>query len=310
MELQTLENDIKKLVSGVDGLMGVCVRDFKSGSEIGVRLDDQLPMASVCKVPILVATYRKHEEGQIDLSERIEITEDARTFGSGLFNAFDAGLKPTIHDLMLMMIVVSDNAATDLILSKLGIDETTSAMRSLGLSHIYVSRTIRQLIGDYFTALDPGLENLKYGEWDAYCEKIPDLKARSSNMEVIREAVNVSAGTSDSDTATVRDIANLCGQIANNTCATEESCSAMIDIMCKQVLNGRLPRHLPQFTKFPHKTGTLGSGAVVNDAGILYLEDKPVASIAILSRDIKNPISETETIMATIGRKVYDLYSA
>jgi beta-lactamase class A len=288
--------------------MGVCVHDLNTGREIGCRLDDPLPMASVCKIPILVTAYRKHEAGLLDLAERIEITDDMRTFGSGLFNAFDVGIKPTVHDLLLMMIVVSDNAATDMILAKLDAGEVTRTMSELGLKNIRVERTIARLIGDYFIALDPGLSTMKLGEWDAYCDKIPGLKERGKDLNVIRDAVNSSASTQD--VATVRDMANLCAQIVQNRCASNESCDAMLDIMNKQVLNGRLPRHLPQFTRFPHKTGTLGSGAVVNDAGILYIDDTPVATIAVLSRDVRDPIADTETTMAKIGRAVYDHYRA
>jgi beta-lactamase class A len=281
---------------------------MKTGEETGVRLDEPLPMASVCKIPILVTAYRKYDAGKLDLAERLEITDDCRTFGSGLFNAFDVGLNPTVHDLLLMMIVVSDNAATDMILAKLDPGEVTTTMAELGLGNIHQDRTIACLIGDYFIALDPGLANMKLGEWDAYCEKIPGLRERAKDLNVIREAVNVSAASKD--VATVREMASLCAQIAENRCASSESCDAMLEIMNKQVLNGRLPRHLPQFTRFPHKTGTLGSGAVVNDAGILYIDDAPMASIAVLSRDVRDPISDTETTMARIGRAVYDYYIA
>lgn len=306
MKLERLGEVIEPLVQQVLGRLGVCIRDIESGEEIGVNMDDPLPMASVCKIPILVTAYRKHEVGKLDLAERIEITEETRTFGSGLFNAFDAGLRPTIHDLLLMMIVVSDNAATDLILARLQPGEVTRTMRELGLKNIRADRSIAALIGDYFIALDPELKAMKYGEWDKYCERVPGLKERGKDLAIIREAVNAAA--SDMDTASVRDMANLCAQIAECRCASTESCEAMLDIMNKQVLNGRLPRHMPQFTRFPHKTGTLGSGAVVNDAGILYIDDKPAASIAVLSRDVRDPIAETETTLARLGRAVYDHY--
>lgn len=308
MALEALQTELETLVASVQGHMGVCVRDLASEAEIGVRLDEPLPMASTCKIPILATAYRHKDEGKLDLSERVEITEETRCWGSGLFNAFDIGLRPTLHDLLLMMIVVSDNAATDLVLQRLGADEVTRTMEALGLPHIRVHRTIARLIGDYYVALEPGLAEMQFGEWDAYCAKIPGLKERGRDLDVIREAVNRSA--SDQDVATVRDMARLCTQIAQNTCASPESCAGMLDILNKQVLNGRLPRHLPAFTRFPHKTGTLGSGAVVNDAGILYIEETPVAAIAILSRDVRNPISETETVMAQIGRAVYDHYAS
>jgi beta-lactamase class A len=306
--LTALQTTIARITASLDGLVGVCVRDIESGEEIGVRLDEALPMASVCKIPILVAAYREHEAGRLDLNERIPITEETRCFGSGLFNHFDLGIEPTIHDLLLMMIVVSDNLATDLVLDRIGAERVTEIMRDLGLGGIRVDRPIRGLIGDILAALDPRLAGIRYGEWDALKEQYPDLEAKDKDLVEGRRAVNEAA--SDRDTATPRAIARLCAQIAENKCATEESCEAMLDILDEQQLNGRLPRDLPAFTRFPHKTGTLGSGAVVNDAGVLFLEDKPVASVCVLSRDVKNPIHETNSAIAAIGRAVYDYYKA
>lgn len=305
--MRALQAVMEQAADGVHGRFGVCLRDLKSGEEIGVRMDEPLPMASVCKIPILVAAYRRHEAGGLDLAERVTFTEANRCLGSGLFNAFDPGIQPTLHDLLLMMIVVSDNAATDLILDRLTPAAVTQTMRDLGLPGIRVDRPIRDLLGDIMIALDPRLAGIRYGEWDALCEKHPDLKEKGENLEEARRAVNEAA--SDRDTATPRDMARLCAQIALRQCAAPESCEAMLDILDKQQLNTRLPRDLPAFVKFPHKTGTLGSGAVVNDAGILYIQEEPVAALALLSRDVRNPIHETCAVHARIGRAVYDYYA-
>lgn len=305
--METLLRRIEEVVSAIDGRMGVCVKDLASGEEIGIRLDVPLPMASVCKVPILVAAYRAHDAGLLELSERIEFTEECRCFGSGLFNAFDPGFRPTIHDLLLMMIVVSDNAATDLVLERLTPEGVTATMRELGHDQIRIDRNIARLIGDILGSLDPLCEGVTYAEWDDFLEAHPEIKQKEHDLSEGRRAVNEAAA--DRDVATVRQIARLCGQIAQNACASQESCEAMIKILEKQQLNGRLPRDLPAFTKFPHKTGTLGSGAVVNDAGVLYLDEEPVAAVAVLSRDVRNPIHETNSAMADIGRAVYESYS-
>lgn len=302
--MERLQKSLEEIVSGVRGRMGVCVCDLKSGVEIGVRMDEPLPMASVCKMPVLVAAYRRHEEGALDLKERVEFTEACRCFGSGLFNAFDPGLRPTIRDLLLMMIVVSDNAATDLVLDRLTPAHVTKTMRALGLPNIRVDRPIRDLLRDIRAALDPRLADMRFGEWDALCAQHPDLKPKSESLDEARRAVNEAA--SDRDTATARDMARLCAQIALGECASRESCEAMLAILNEQQLNTRLPRDLPAFTKFPHKTGTLGSGAVVNDAGILYRKEEPVAAVAVLSRDVRNPIYETNAALARIGRAVHD----
>jgi len=180
-------------------------------------------------------------------------------------------------------------------------------MHDLGFKGIRVDRPVRDLIGDIFAALDDRLAGIKYGQWDEMKEKYPDLEEKERDLDEARRAVNESWLGRDSSTA--RDMALLCTQIAKHECATAESCDAMIDILDHQLLNGRLPRDLPAHTKFPHKTGTLGYGAVVNDAGILYLKDEPVATVVALSRDVRNPIHETNTAYAEIGRAVYDHYA-
>jgi beta-lactamase class A len=306
--VEALLAQIRRMSEVVEGRFSVCIRDLKTGQEDGLRIDEPLPMASVCKIPVLVAAYRAHEAGRLDLSERVELTEQSRCHGSGLFNAFDPGLRPTIHDLLLMMIVVSDNAATDVIVDRLTPAAVTAEMRALGLQSIRVDRPIRDLIGEILSALDDRFRDLCYSDWEAFLEKHPDLKAKDRSLDEARRAVNEAA--SDRDTATTRDIARLCAMIARKECASEESCKGMLEILNKQLLNGRLPRDLPAFTKFPHKTGTLGSGAVVNDAGVLFIDEEPVAAVAVLSRDLRNPIHETNSLMAAIGRAVYDHYAA
>jgi beta-lactamase class A len=305
-----LEAAVRAVVGGIDGCVGVCIRDYETGREIGVNLDEPLPMASVCKAPILVEAFRRHDAGEFDLRERVVFTADRRTLGSGLFNAFDPGFQPTLHDCLLMMIVVSDNAATDLVLERLTPERVTATMRDLGLDGIRVDRSIRRLIGDILAAIDPVLDTVAFDEWPEFRRTHPELAALcdDQDLDAGREAVNVAAA--DRDVATPRHMARLFELIAKKACASEASCDDMLDILAAQQLNGRLPRDLPGDARLPHKTGTLGSGAVVNDAGILYIRDTPVASIAMLSRDVRDPIYRTNTAIARIGRAVYDHYAA
>jgi beta-lactamase class A len=311
---ESLEGRIAEIVAPVRGRVGVCVHDIAAGWEAGVNMDEPLPMASVCKVPILVAAYRAAERGEIDLRERAEFYATDRCFGSGLLNGIDTGLNPTLRDLLFLMIVVSDNAATDLILRRVPPIRVRGVMKELGFPDIRVERPIAQLLGDYFTALHPSLEGMRYGEWEARRDAVPGLKEHSENTDVIREAVNTATGTTDEepgrDTSPARQMARLMARIGKRDCARPESCDGMLDILGRQILNTRLPRYLPPFVRFPHKTGTLGSGAVVNDAGILYRDGIPVATIAVLSRDVRDPLHETETRLAEIGRAVSDHYFA
>ena len=97
---KALSETIETIIAPANGVIGVGVRDIATGDEIGVRLDEPFPMASVSKTPILVAAYRLVDAGTLDLKERIELTDERRCFGSGILNYFDNGLQPTLRDLM------------------------------------------------------------------------------------------------------------------------------------------------------------------------------------------------------------------
>ena len=304
--MQELLASISQVLAPIQGRMSVTIRDYKSGEEIGILSDEPLPMASVCKTPILIAALRAVDSGHLDLEERVELGPKQRTFGSGLFNHFRDGLQPTIYDCLLMMIVVSDNAATDIILRKLPPEAVTLCMTELGFPEIKVNRTIRNLIGDILAALDPRFEGVEFDAIESLEKDIPELDVLEHDLIKGREAVN--SACEGKDIATTRSLAKLMCKLCAGELATPIATEAMIKILNTQQLNGRLPRDLPAFTKFPHKTGTLGSGAVVNDVGMLYLNDEPVAAIAALSRDVRNPIHETNTALAQVGQAVHEYY--
>jgi beta-lactamase class A len=307
-QFNDIQPQIEEIVAGVDGLLGVCVLDLQSGLTAGVRIHEPLPMASTCKVPILVAAYRAVDTGHLDLEARIELNDTRWCFGSGLFNSFRRGLQPTLYDCLLMMIVVSDNLATDTILEYVAPQDVTAAMRDLGLQDIRVDRTIGQLIGDWFTALDPRCAGLTYPQWEEFKARFPEIDAKCSDLDLCRQAVNTACR--DRDTATPSAMCQLLALIARDGCAAPASCAEIRKIMDTQQLHTRLPRWLPASARLPHKTGTLGSGAVVNDVGILYLKETPLAAIACLSADVRTPICDTSDAIGRIGRLVYDHYHA
>jgi beta-lactamase class A len=302
-----LAGQMEQLAGRVDGRLAVCVCDIASGKELGVRLDEPLPMASTCKVPILVAAYAEAHSGRLDLDERIAFGPSDRCLGSGLLNFFTPGLCPTYRDLLLLMITISDNAATDMVLRRIPPAVVTALMREYGLNCISVDRCIGDLIGDILAAMDPRFARLAFDSWKSLSDTDPELHAIGQDLERNREAVNRAAA--DRDVASVRDMARLLALIAEDAIVSPAMCAEMRDVLNRQQLNTRLPRDLPPFVRFPHKTGTLGSGAVVNDVGILYIGDVPAASIAVLSRDVRSPIHQTCGVIAAIGRTVYDYYS-
>lgn len=308
MGIKLLRRRIASIVDRVDGRMGVAILDVTTGEEIGISSEDLFPMASACKTPILVAAYRYVDAGRLALDKRIEITRNMRVAGSGLLNFFEEGLRPTLRDLMLLMIVVSDNAATDLVLSAVnGPSSVTAEMVSLGLNHIRLNRTIYQLLNDIHVAIDPVAFGMDYHQFQNLLDENEEAAERFRDSE--RATAAVARATSGLDVASPRDMARLYGQIAKGECAGTESCDAILKTLERQQLRGRLPRNLPPNTRCCHKTGTLGNGNVCNDTGLIYAGERPIA-IAVLSKDVNQDMANTNTAIARIGRLVYDHYSA
>jgi beta-lactamase class A len=309
MGIRMLRRRIGSIVNWVDGLMGVAVLDVATGDEIGIAADDLFPMASVCKTPILVEAYRRVDAGQLDLGERIEVTRATRVPGSGLLNFCDEGLRPCVRDLLLLMIVVSDNAATDMVLERLGGPSgVTATMRLLGLEHICLDRTIRQLLNEIHVEIEPVADGLDFHDFEALLEGDEAVAAVFRDGERAFSAIQ--RATAGRDVASPRDIARLYAQIARGECADADSCDAILKTLERQQLRGRLPRSLPPNTRCCHKTGTLGNGNVCNDTGLIFAAaDRPIA-VAVLSRDVKQDPAVTNSAIARIGRVVYDHFSA
>src|SRR5918994_1257136 len=99
---------------------GVWVKHLTTGEEAGVRADETFNSASVIKIPVLVLAFQLAEKGQLSLSERVTLRKEDIRGGSGIFRYHDPGLQPTLHDVLLQMVITSDNTATDIAIAKVG----------------------------------------------------------------------------------------------------------------------------------------------------------------------------------------------
>lgn len=116
--LSTLPNHVSAKV-GV-GIFGVSVLT-PDGYTFGLHSSEIFPAASVIKVPIMLAVLQAVQTGKLNLDARYLLQDDDRVTGSGVLFELSNGLNPTLHDLVHLMIVVSDNMATNLLIELLGI---------------------------------------------------------------------------------------------------------------------------------------------------------------------------------------------
>ena len=123
---------IKEEIEGYGGVAGVYVRDIEGGYGYGIRPDEEFFSASVIKVPIMVAVFRKIDEGELSLSDTFPTKEGDWAAGAGWMQWEDAGQSYAVYDYLYLMMTQSDNVATNALLRKVGgieyVNEVTKSM--------------------------------------------------------------------------------------------------------------------------------------------------------------------------------------
>jgi beta-lactamase class A len=119
--------------------IGLAASHIESGRTYTYRGDEVFEAASVIKVAILTEAMARVRQGEIDLSERWNLSSEAKADGSGVLLILDPGLDPTWNDLLTLMIGPSDNTAADAWIARLGVDSINARMVSLGFRvfHLY-----------------------------------------------------------------------------------------------------------------------------------------------------------------------------
>lgn len=146
---------LEERVSGYDGVAGVYVRDLDGGYGYGVRADETFFSASIIKVPVMVAVYRKVEQGDLNFSQEVELKEEDWAAGAGWLQWEEAGTKQTVGDLLLLMMTQSDNVATNALIRMVGGREhVNSVAESLGAKDTLLYQKVSSERGAV-----PGLDN-------------------------------------------------------------------------------------------------------------------------------------------------------
>lgn len=133
--------ELERIAAEAPGVLGVRVIDLATGREYGVNAELVFPQGSAIKVPILLELHRQAEEGRLRLDERLAVDSAAMVGGSGVLNDFGDGTSQlALRDLSVLMIVLSDNTATNLLIDRLGMDAVNGLLDRLGASRTRLQR--------------------------------------------------------------------------------------------------------------------------------------------------------------------------
>lgn len=251
--------------AGVQGRLHAAVVGDRPGPELGIEPDETVVMASVFKLPVLVAFARAVDAGEIDPRARVTVDPDARTAGpTGLSVLLDP-VTMSLRDLASSMITVSDNAAADALLDVLGLDRVHAALGDLGIDATHVRRA-----ADTFADLARAL-----GARD-----VPSSLARLADPD--RPPTPTAYDPALGSATTPRDMTRLLRLLWTDHAASPTQCAAARRLLGLQVNRTRLAAGFPyDDVRTSGKTGTLG--ALRNEVGVVEFPGEPPVAVAVFT---------------------------
>jgi beta-lactamase class A len=216
------------------------LKDLGTGARADRLGDVPVPSASTRKISILMAALKAVHDGKLALDQKVTVDARYQDNDSGTFQHLTPGFWITFRDALVMMIIVSDNTCTGLVVDLVGLSELQRYCDSVGLT-----RTIHRF------GIPPRLGP------DHSLDQVTTTTPNDQGMllELILRGADDPA-------------------IATRLGVTPALCRLALDILSWQKLKSRLPSQLPLGTKIAHKTGTGSRGYM--DAGIVYKDDRPL----------------------------------
>lgn len=298
-----LTDEIARFEKATGGSVGIGSIHLKSGKSFYYNENIRYPMASTYKVPIAVQLLSQMEKGEIKLSDMVKVEKTDLHPGSGTISRLldDPGVMLSLHNLLELMLLISDNSATDLCLKAAGGSAAvTQKMREIGISNIDVSRPTFVAIANFL-----GVTSIKEG--DTYIDENV-VKEIAQLTEEQRNQAAEAFSKDLQDTATPLAMAQLLQKIWNREVLSDANSELLLDIMRRcQTGDARIKGILPSQTPVYHKTGTIGG--TTNDVGIIELPgDAGNVVVVIFIKEAKIDNAKSEEIIAQIARSLYDYF--
>ena len=273
--LERLREDIVRSTASVNATWGVYVRNLQTGDEISIGADRPMETMSTIKIPLMVEVFEQAKQGRIRLDERYVFDRRDVVAGGGILVHLDAGATLTVRDLVTLMITVSDNTATDVLLRMVGGPESVNRrMASLGLQHTRVPQTP--------------------GEWFA------------ARRLARRSAEFYRGGRHRFGVSTPREMGTLLERMQSGTLVDRQASSEMLRLLRGQFFSTRIPRLIPDY-RIAHKTGTFPPYVAV-DVGILEAPGRTIV-VSIFTADHFGAPSALDDAISQVAKQVADYFA-
>ena len=296
-----LEQSLRARLDSLEATTSLYAKHLPNGREVAVRADEPRNTLSVIKIPVMVLAYREAEAGRFNLDQRHTIRPEELRRGSGLLQTFAVGLAPTYRDLIMQMIITSDNTATDILINRLGLERVNAMLAELGYRETRLRATTGALFRGVWEQLDSAHARLR--DREVYQRGFPGDSAAPARTFAFEGDSTKWLGRT-----TAREISRLLEQIHSGELASREHSDEMIRILRRQFYSSRLPRFLGfqrGVSGVAHKTGDWPPYAG-NDVGIIYTAGGPI----VVSIFVTQNRGSFLTLEETHGHVARDLVAA
>ncbi|MGQ9617842.1 MAG: serine hydrolase [Candidatus Aminicenantia bacterium] len=171
------KKEVERVSERLDGFLGIAVKELKGGYTFFLNENEIFPQASSIKIAILLEIFKQVEMEKLRFDEFFDLKRSTKVGGSGILQHLgEPSLSISLKDLCILMIVLSDNTATNILIDRIGMESINKRMKELGFKSTRFNRKMMDI-----SALKKGRENVS----TPY--EMMNLLEKIWNGEVIKE---------------------------------------------------------------------------------------------------------------------------
>ena len=273
--LQRLQSSIETIARSVNANWGIYVKALETGEEVALNADRQMETMSTIKIPLMIEAFEQIKAGKFKLTDKYTFVQADSQPGTGTIQRMDPGAVMTVKDLITMMIIVSDNTATEVLFRMVGGPDAVNArMDAMGLK----STRAMNVPSKWF----------------------PALNAATSREQFARE------GKHPFGLSTPREMGRLLEMMERGTLVDKASSDLMLQIMRGQLYRTRIPRYVTGY-RIPHKTGDF-LPYVGDDVGMLEAQGRTIV-VSIFTGNHFGSGEMLENAIGLVAKEVADYFA-
>jgi beta-lactamase class A len=275
-----LQSQLRQMSAQHRGKVALWARNLKTGETVAINAAEPVQTASVIKLPVMIEAFYQAKAGRLQLGQKLKLTKDNQVPGSGVLQFMDPGLEVTLKDAITLMMIESDNTATNMVLDVVGIKAVDQRIAAMGLKNTYLYRKVFKPADPADGPLPPDQQKFGLGK------------------------------------TTAREMGEALASIERCDIGDRALCKTMIGIMKNQQYRNMIPHYLEtadtseQESAIADKLGALDE--VRNDVGLVYTKAGPIV-ISIFTWDNKDQSwimeNEAELAIARMAKTIVTTWS-